>query len=389
MKIALLRALPDPGRFSMDLYADELAKALRPYLRAEDSLICFPDSFQPLSRQIDLETFGGKLKRYWQQYWEYGRALRRLDADIYHILDHGYAHLIPFLPEKKFIVTFHDALLPSMAEKKIPVSKRPWKAIWAQRYSLKCLGNAGAVIADSEFSKKELLRYCPFPIEKAHVVYPGVNPIFFQPADPQAILKFRYKWNLEGSQTLVISGRTDPHKNMEGAFRVASQLRAIGLPIVLIKIGSAFTPEQQVLIQKLQLGPFVREIGCLMNEELPLVYQSSDALLFLSWYEGFGFPALEAMASGIPVIVSNRGSLPEIVREAGKVVNPENIQETLQDLRNMLTSPSMRDSLVRKGRERAALFSWQQTAACVLNVYHEVYNKRIEQAKGVSHAATA
>ncbi len=376
MKIALLRPLPDPARWSMDLYLQELMRSLGPLMK-DGRLILFPSESDFASWQTDLSRKNGKRRRYWQQYVEYGTRLRHLKADLFHITDHGYAHLIPFLRNRKVIVTFHDALLPNLDEGRLPVRTRPAKAIWAQRYSLHCMRRAAGIIAVSEFSKKEFLKYCSVPDERVAVVHEGVSEIFYQKVSEEARLAFRKRWELGNKPVILLTGRVDPHKNVEGALETVYQLRTQHhLEAMILKIGSLFSEGQRELIRQFNLSSCVRETGSLPFSEIPLAYQASEVLLFLSWYEGFGFPALEAMASGIPAIVSNRGSLPEVAGDGARVLDPANLDRVSESVLEILTDGQRRLDLIAKGKKRAAQFTWKQTAAKTLEVYAHALEER-------------
>jgi glycosyltransferase involved in cell wall biosynthesis len=115
----------------------------------------------------------------------------------------------------------------------------------------------------------------------------------------------------------------------------------------------------------------VRFLGFVPFETLRCFYQSAAAFVFPSRYEGFGLPPLEAMACGAPVVTSNVSSLPEVVGDAAVLVNPENVFDIVRGISDVLLDEPLRASLIRKGREQAARFSWSRTARQVLEIYEE------------------
>lgn len=377
MRVALLHPLPDASRWSMNLYHQELAKAMKGLLKGDEEVFCFPPAEEDLEWQADTAAFLGRLKRYQQQYFLLGSKAAHLKADLFHITDHGYGHLIPFISRRgKIIVTFHDALLPNLGKRNLPVRDRPYTAILAQQYSLRCMKKAVRIITVSEFAKKEFLRFCDYSPEDVLPIHDGVGGNFFQPVSEDRLQAFQRKWDLEQKTVILSTGRTNAHKNMEGTLRTFHYFKQHFCPeAVLLKFGEKFMPAQYNLIRSLSLEPSLRYLGPIENADVSLVYQASHALLFLSWYEGFGFPALEAMASGIPVIASDRGSLPEVVGEGGILVNPENIEQAARALHTVCADVKLRASLLDKGRKRACQFSWLKTAEKTLEVYREVYGK--------------
>ena len=138
---------------------------------------------------------------------------------------------------------------------------------------------------------------------------------------------------------------------------------------VLIKIGPSFTNAQKQIIRSLDLEKFVREAGLLVFDEISAAYQACSALLHVSLYEGFGFPALEAMASGIPAVLSASASLPEVAQGAALFVSPQRPDQMAEALYKLLSDPSLSRLLIIKGKEQAARFRWKDTAEKTLQVY--------------------
>ncbi len=372
MKVALVAALPDPTRWSMQLYHDRLREEMRPLLRPGEELISLPAA--PERWKADLSSAPGKLRRYFQQYVFYGPNIRAANADVYHILDHGYCNLLPFLKEKKTVVCFHDALLPRLAAGDLPVWNFRQTSVWAQRYCLSLLPRADAVVTPTEFSRREMLEFCPgMDADKTGVVPMGVETVFEKKFSQPEIDEFRRKHNLKG-KVLLMAGRTDAHKNTEGTLRVAAKLaRKMPDGITLLKTGSDLTPDQKERMKKLEIESFFRFIGSVESSRLPLVYQASDLLLHLSFYEGFGFPVLEAMKSGVPAVVAACGSLPEVAGGAALQVDPLDEEGAAEACRRMLTDVKLRESFIDKGRERASSFSWARTARETLEIYRKLH----------------
>ena len=115
--------------------------------------------------------------------------------------------------------------------------------------------------------------------------------------------------------------------------------------------------------------------GFISDEDLKTIYSEAEALLFVSFYEGFGIPILEAMECGTPVITSNISSMPEVAGDAALLVNPHNIKEIAEKMNNIANSEILRKQLIENGFKRVKEFSWERTARETLKVYNEIYKQ--------------
>ncbi len=129
------------------------------------------------------------------------------------------------------------------------------------------------------------------------------------------------------------------------------------------------------IVESLKLSSEVIFTDFVPNMDLPAYYSGAEVFVLPTLYEGFGFPVLEAMACACPVITSNNSSLPEVVGEAGIMVNPYDIDSLAQAMRQVLTDSELREDMVRKGLEQSKRFSWEKTAEQTLEVYNKVGNR--------------
>ena len=150
-----------------------------------------------------------------------------------------------------------------------------------------------------------------------------------------------------------------------------------GLDLKLLRVGNPFTPEQERLIDRLGIRDRIVSLGIVPADRLPDVYRSAELLLLPSLDEGFGFPALEAMASGLPVVASNRGALPEVIGKAGVLVDPADCAAMAKAVESVLTQPGRRQELREAGAQRARQFTWEKTALETLAVYREIYAGKV------------
>jgi len=171
-------------------------------------------------------------------------------------------------------------------------------------------------------------------------------------------------------------GHCGIYKNIEGILRSIPLLVArLGPQVVFVKVGGPFTRSQLALIDRLGIEQHVQHLGMIPAADLPGVYAGADLLLMPSLHEGFGLPALEAMACGTPVIASNQGSLPEVVGDAALLVEPNDVEQIAAAAERLLTDARLRADLRKKGLKRARTFTWERTARETLAVYQQVYEE--------------
>ncbi len=347
MRICLFRAFPDPFRKSMEIYASQLLRHVRPLLPDTEMIMDY------LPPNVRLQPGWARL---WDQYIRYQRLCKAPLADVNHVVDYGFGHLLYSLQPEKSVVTFHDAIVFKLPD----VSRRTRFAV---RYSLRAVRRAARVITDSENSKRDFLELVDYPADRVRVVHLGIDPAFRPLTDTDAIRK-RYKLP---DHFILHVGHTLPYMNIEGTLRALEHL-----DVPLVKIGGDFSSEQNTLIDQLRLRSRIQHLGRISLADLPAVYNSASALLYIPLYAGFGLPPLEAMACGTPVICSNRGSLPEIVGDAAIVVNPDDAKSAADAVSKLIADTKLRESYRERGLLNTQRFSWEKTARETLAIYREV-----------------
>jgi glycosyltransferase involved in cell wall biosynthesis len=207
-----------------------------------------------------------------------------------------------------------------------------------------------------------------------------LDPSFLKPETDEskraAVLE-RYQINYP---YLLYAGSVNRRKNVARiveAFALLKQdlvehPRFKDLRLVIIGDQMSKYPALRRAVHQSRVREVVKFLGFVKKEELKVFYQSAEAFVFPSLYEGFGLPPLESMALGTPVVTSGVSSLPEVVGEAAMIVKPENVFDIARGIREVLTDDGLRASLVAKGQEQVKRFSWYDTARQVLDVYREV-----------------
>jgi glycosyltransferase involved in cell wall biosynthesis len=270
-------------------------------------------------------------------------------ADIYHVTgDVHYTTL--FLPKKRTVLTIHDCVFmqhPSKVAR--AVLKLFWLTLPAKRSSY--------IVCVSEKTKKEILRHVHFPEGRMILIPSVVNEEDF---------KFASK-AFNNSKPTILQIGTTPNKNIE---RVAAALKKIPCRLEIV---GALSEEQKVALEENQID-YHNEVG-LSNERIAQKYKDADLLLFVSTYEGFGMPILEAQLSGIPVITSNLLPMNEVAGEAALLVDPFDVSSISKGIQTMLHDEVLRAQLIEKGKENAQRYS----ASHVASMYAQLYKKMLAE----------
>lgn len=332
MRVVLFRDLKEENWLSMNRYADALASELR----------------------VDEFVVPKVLNLYLTRYLYYPLKARNQQGNVNHIVDHSYGHLAYSLDSKKTVITCHD-LNPLKHEES-------WLNLQLFKYSLGGLKRAAKVIADSEATKKDLIKFLGIPPDKIKVIPLGVGEKF------RVIENQSRKFNLPQDRKIILHvGGSAYNKNIEGIISAMSN-------IFFIKIGADFTEPQKTLIRKLGLEDSIKFLGQVSKEDLVALYNIADVFVFPSFYEGFGLPILEAMACGTPVVTSNVSSMPEVAGDAATLINPHDVDSIASGINRVLRYDAVQyQRVVEKGLERAKKFTWKKTAEETLRVYEEVY----------------
>lgn len=236
---------------------------------------------------------------------------------------------------------------------------------------------ADHIIAVSQSTKRDTVQLLGVPENKITVIYEAAHPLFapLPNSDAQAHVQARY--HLPKDFILFVS-TIEPRKNLPTLLRAFRRLRDnykldAGLAIVGNR-GWLFQEVDQV-IAELKLGDEIRFLGGVPNEELVHLYNAAKLFVFPSFYEGFGLPPLEAMACGTPVIASNVSSLPEVIGDAGILIDPNDAEALTVAMWRVLSDENLQREMRDKGLKRAATFSWKRTAQETLAVYRLVAEK--------------
>ncbi|MBZ0283586.1 MAG: glycosyltransferase family 4 protein [Anaerolineae bacterium] len=278
---------------------------------------------------------------------------------------HSPDFIPPIRGAQRHIITVHDLTFLHYPQFLTPDARRYYNDQIAT-----AVRQADHILADSTATKIDLINMLSVPSEKITVHMLGVDERF-QPL-PQNVLEQRsHELNLPDAYILFV-GTLEPRKNIIGLLK-AYQLLIENLPdappIMLVGRQGWLFEDMQKQMDSLKLGSHLIWREDITDESLPVVYNRASMLVLPSFYEGFGFPALEAMACGTVPIVSNRSSLPEVVGDVGLQINPDDPNDIASAMEHALNHTHWRKQMQQAGLKRAKTFTWEQTASIVLSVY--------------------
>jgi glycosyltransferase involved in cell wall biosynthesis len=287
--------------------------------------------------------------------------------DLFHAFDQTNL----FLKPTKIVISVHD-LIPFIFSKQYIHSNRS-KLLYHSK--LRFLHRANRIIAISNHTKKDLIRLIGISEEKIKVIYYGLNSIYKSPVKEEEWFRLKDELKINKDYILYV-GAFDARKNIPfliSAFKIIKQYT----DTLLILAGEYSKKDFYIfnLVKELGLEKDVVFTGLLEPERLRVLYKFAKVLAFPSLYEGFGLPFIEAMACGCPVVAFNCSSAPEIISDAGILVEPQNKDEFIKATISLIENKSLRDKLVEKGFQRAEYFSWQRAAQQTLETYEEVLNE--------------
>lgn len=232
---------------------------------------------------------------------------------------------------------------------------------------------ASHILACSESTKRDLVKFYGIPPDKISVVYYGKSPIFREHRNPEDLDRIRKKYGIEGPYLLYV-GNLQPRKNLKrliAAFGRLKKDRSIRERLVIVGKRTWLQSEAFGAIDE-SLKNDILITGYVPEEDLPLLYSAAEVAVYPSIFEGFGFPVLEAMACGTPVITSNTSSLPEVAGDAAILVDPYSEDAIAAAIQRVLSEPGLRAELKRKGLEQAARFSWEKAARETLDIFKKI-----------------
>ncbi|MBN1993929.1 MAG: glycosyltransferase family 4 protein [Anaerolineae bacterium] len=292
----------------------------------------------------------------WIQYWTG-------PLDLFHAPDFV---LPPVKPGTPTFVTIHD-----LSFVRQPETVMPGMEAHLNRWVPHSVKKASHVIAVSEATRQDLIDLYRTPPEKITTLYHGVTPDFKPVTEPADLLAIRQKYGLADRPFVLSVSTIQPRKNYR---RLIQAFARINPSFSLVIGGSKGWHYADIFAEVARLGleGRVHFPGFIPDADLPALYSAAILFVYPSLYEGFGLPLLEAMACGTPVIASNQSSLPEVVGQAGLLVDPYDVAALAAAMSNILADPNLRQTLAQAGQVQAKKFTWEKTATRLLALYHQL-----------------
>lgn len=287
-------------------------------------------------------------------------------------LYHATEHLLPYL-RRPTVLTVHDLIFERYPQHH-KVTNRLFLTVGMRLF----VRAANRIIAVSRQTRDDLVDLYGTPADKITVIYQGIDPTF-QPAPPVVVQSVQARYTLRDASGalrpyLLMVGTLEPRKNHLTAMRALVRLKAAGAPHCLMIVGGKgwlFEPIQ-AQVAALGLTDDVVFTGYVPATDLPALYSGATAVLQPTLYEGFGFPVLEAMACGAPVICSNSSSLPEAAGAAALLISPTDEEALAAAIGRLVKEPDLADQLRNRGRNRATTFRWERCATETVALYRQL-----------------
>lgn len=348
-------------RTGTERYALEIIRALIEVAPEQQYVLYFnqppPPDLLPRSSRVRWRVIPAR------RFWTLGRLsleMVRRPPDVLFVPAHS---LPPILPRAS-VATVHDLGYLHFPGEHPPATRllRRLSNRWSAR-------RATQVVAISGATRDDLVRHDGVPTERITVVHHGKAPWFQPVQDRDQLAAVQARYDLDRPYFIFV-GTLQPRKNLERLLAAFDQLAVTHPKPLLALVGGIGWQTERLrhALAGIRARDRVRLLGYVPDDELPALYSGSLALAFPSLYEGFGLPALEAMACGAPVLTSSTSSLPEVVGQAGLLVDPLSTEAIAAGLGRLADDPELRRTLGERGRLRASLFTWEHAAHQTLAV---------------------
>jgi glycosyltransferase involved in cell wall biosynthesis len=282
-------------------------------------------------------------------------------VDIFHSPD----FVLPPVRRARTMLTVHD-----LSFMRYPECADAHLRAYLNKVVPRSVRRADLVLADSQHTKDDLAELLDVDADRIEVIYPGVEERFRPIGDKATLEEVRKRYSLPPRFVLGL-GTLQPRKNFTRLIEAYSLLITHYPFLQLVIVGGKGWLYEEIFaaVEELGLEEKVIFAGFVADGDLPALYNLADLFVFPSLYEGFGLPPLEAMACGTPVITSNASSLPEVVGEAGLMVEATDVKALAEAMKRVLEDDVLREGMIAKGLEQARQFTWQKAAAKLLNLY--------------------
>ena len=381
LKVAVLADLLEERWPSMDLVAEMLVA----HLRADHAGAIEPVLIRPALRPRATRLPGARdsraaftADRFTNRLWDYPAVTRGIarSFDVFHLVDHSYAHLVHTLPAERTLVTCHDLdTFRSILEPDREARSILFRSM--TRRILSGLQAAGHVACDTEATREALVARAGIDPARTTVVLNGPHPSCTPAAEPAADVEAARLLGPAGRMTEILHvGSTIARKRIDVLLHVLDAVRRQRPDVRLVRVGGPFTGEQRALVRDLGLDDVIVVLPFLDRATLAAVYRRSAVVLLPSEREGFGLPVLEALACGTPVVASDIEALREVGAEAVRYCPADDVEAwtaaVVAALDERRADPAGWGERRSAGIARAASFSWSRYTREVVALYRRL-----------------
>lgn len=366
MRIALVRTMP---HFSMDVYADGLIAGLKAIHPSWEIIELVPQAFDRETRSLT-----ARAQKAYERFWRFPKEVQQQPVDVFHIVDHSDAHIVRWLRKtgRPVVVTCHDLINILYPENLQGSVRLPIVSDRLGRYSIQGMEYADAIITVSSETAKNVDLVLKVNRDRVTIIPNAVDPLF-HPLPEEWSHAFRDRLNVPPDTFCLLNvGGNHPRKNLTTILKAFNILKQKGLSVQFWKVSDDFTDEDKRFIQINNLEDSIKYLGHLDKTDLVNAYNGADVLVAPSFHEGFGITLLEAMSCGTPVITSNVSAMPEVVGDAGILVDPKNSQAIADAVCRLQSDPIYYQELREKGLKRIQAFTWENVAEKTLKVYESL-----------------
>ncbi len=354
-------------------YTYQLLNCLNNIDNINNYLLFMPEGFRDninFKKNFRLDTLPqDNNHNFWQEV-NVPNTIKDTNIQLYHVPQNGVG--LPIHKNCKFVITLHDVIPYRMPS---TVSDRYLKVF--SDYIPNAIPQCDGIITVSNFSKKDIMKAFDFPEDKIYVT-PLASEEIYKPLDKR-ISKYVAKryYSISGDYILYVGGFS-PRKNILGLIESFSKLvSSYKSPLNLVIAGNKGISYSiyKNRAEELNISDKVIFPGFISMDHLPYIYNGAELFVYPSFYEGFGLPPIEAMACGIPVIVSNTTSLPEVVENGALLVDPTDQTNLYESMLTVLSDNNLRNKLISSGMKRASELSWGKTTQNTLDAYNKILRK--------------
>jgi glycosyltransferase involved in cell wall biosynthesis len=371
MKITVVRTMT---HFSMDVYADGLISGLRTICPDWEIVELSPKSFDRGAKSLIIRS-----QKSYERFWRFPQKVQHHRSDIFHIIDHSDAHIVRWLSKigKPVVITCHDLINILYPDNLKGSVRMPFVSDRLGRYSIDGMERADEIVAVSSETAKNITKILNIETEQISIIPNAVDSQFHRIPEDES-QAFRQQLNVpSGTFCLLNVGGNHPRKNLSAILKALYLLKQQGLPVRFWKVSDDFTDEDKQFIQANDLKDSIDYLGYLDRPTLVKAYNAADVLVAPSFHEGFGITLLEAMACGTPVITSNTSAMPEVVGDAGILVDPHHSQTIADAVSRLIDDPIYYRELRERGLSKIESCTWVKVAQQMSEVYKRLLKRKI------------